>query len=223
MGGLGRAQDRSCIEDYPWIDLSDEATIVDVGGGIGTICMQLHCTHPNIKVIVQDKAPVVEQAASVWKERYPKAASQGTAKLMTHDFFQKNPVSGAEIYWLRHILHDWDGVDAVPILSSIRDSMTSNSVVLIAEILMTTTLASDKIRAAPQPLLANYGCAMNTAHAMDLNMMAMTEGKERSPEEYERIVQAAGLKVVKIWDCRGLLSIIECRLNSWAHRDRTYE
>lgn len=67
--------------------------------------MQLHCTHPNLKVIVQDKAPVIEQAASVWKERYPKAVSQGTAKLMTHDFFQKSPVSGAEIYWLRHILY----------------------------------------------------------------------------------------------------------------------
>lgn len=44
MGGFGRAHDRCCIEDYPWHRLGDEATIVDVGGGIGKFepCIWAH-------------------------------------------------------------------------------------------------------------------------------------------------------------------------------------
>ncbi|KIW21641.1 hypothetical protein PV08_02221 [Exophiala spinifera] len=187
MGGLGQTHDQCCIEGYPWLDLADKATIVDVGGGIGMFCMRLHSVHPKFNIVVQDKAPVIEHAVSVWKDKCPDAIALGTAKLMAHDFFQRNPVYGRYILATTH--------PAAAILSNIRESMTSSSSLLIAEILMVSTLGSDKVRAAPQPLLANYGRAMNTALAMDLNMMTMTEGKERSPEDFDQIVRASGLRI----------------------------
>jgi hypothetical protein len=90
--------------------------------------------------------------------------------------------------------------------------MSPESRVLIADIVVNTTLGCDEITSAPKPLLANYGPAMGYAHMMDLNMMMMVNGRERTPAEFRRIIKAAGLALVKIWECRGPLSIIECRL-----------
>lgn len=120
------------------------------------------------------------------------------------------------MHLFRAVRHDWADEDAVHILTSIRDSMGRNSKIFIAELLMKTTVASDKFETAPYPLLANYGQAMNFAHTMDLNMMMMTNGKERSPTEFGNLVQAAGLVMTKIWECRGPLSIIECRIHSYS-------
>ena len=49
---------------------------------------------------------MVHQALSSWKDRYPSALVDGSVKLAAHDFFEKNPVIGAEVYWLRHIMYE---------------------------------------------------------------------------------------------------------------------
>ena len=108
--------------------------------------------------------------------------------------------------------HDWPDNEATAILSSIAKSMSSESRILIADIVVNTTLSCDEIKPAPKPLLANYGQAVGYAHMMDLNMMMMLNGRERTPAEFRSIIKAAGLDLVKIWECRGPLSVIECRL-----------
>ena len=90
--------------------------------------------------------------------------------------------------------------------------MSPESRVLIADIVVNTILGCDEVKSAPKPLLANYGQANAYAHMMDLSMMMMVNGRERTPAEFRRIINAAGLVLVKIWECRGPLSIIECRL-----------
>ena len=90
--------------------------------------------------------------------------------------------------------------------------MSPESRILIADIVINTTLVCEDIKSAPKPLLANYGQAMGYAHMMDLSIMMMVNGRERRPAEFRRIIAAAGLTLVKIWECRGYLSIIECRL-----------
>jgi hypothetical protein len=90
--------------------------------------------------------------------------------------------------------------------------MSPESRILISEIVNNTTLGCDEIKSAPKPLLANYGQAMAYAHMIDLSMMMMINGKERTLAEFRYIIEAAGLELVKIWECRGPLSIIECRL-----------
>ncbi|KIW97886.1 uncharacterized protein Z519_01470 [Cladophialophora bantiana CBS 173.52] len=212
ISGQGRSTEQYCVLDFPWKDLEDGATVVDVGGGIGSFCMQLHAHHPSLRLVIQDREHVIQQAIAVWETKHLSAIAESKVKLAAHDFFKKNPVVGAEIYWLRYIIHDWADNEAIAILSRVAESMNSNSRVLIAEILMYTTIPSPKLKSAPKPLLANYGQAMSPAHMMDLNMMMMTNGRERTPAEFERIVQEAGLVLDKIWECRGPLSIIECRL-----------
>ncbi|OAP57195.1 hypothetical protein AYL99_07933 [Fonsecaea erecta] len=208
ISGQGKGTEKYCVLDFPWQDLPDAATVVDVG----SFCMQLRDHHPSLNLVVQDREHVIQQATAVWETKQCSAIADGRVKLVAHDFFKKNPVVGAEIYWLRYIVHDWADKEAIAILSRVAESMSPSSRVLIAEILMSTTLPSDKLKSAPAPLLANYGVGMAPAHMMDLNMMMMTNGRERTPAEFERIVRAAGLVMDKIWECRGPLSIIECRL-----------
>ncbi|KAK6193174.1 hypothetical protein LQW54_012727 [Pestalotiopsis sp. IQ-011] len=210
MAGLDRGQRHFYVHEYPWRDLG-AGTVVDVGGGIGFFCMQLHAAHPALQLVVQDREPVIEQAASAWAFKHPDALASGQVQLSAHDFFAPNPVRGAEVYWLRYILHDWPDTQAGAILASIAASMTASSRLLIANTIVSTTVSKGD---APAPLLPNYGRAASHAHAMDLTMMMMVDGRERTPGEFEALARGAGLEVVRIW--RGgagdTLGVVECRL-----------
>lgn len=66
--------------------------------------MELHAAHPKLNLIVQDRGPVVQQGIAAWNATYPQALAQGKIQLTVHDFFDKNPVLGADVYWLRYIM-----------------------------------------------------------------------------------------------------------------------
>lgn len=111
--------------------------------------------------------------------------------------------------------HDWPDAQAGAILASIAASMTASSRLLIADTIVATTIRDSSTTGdAPAPLLPNYGRAASHAHAMDLTMMMMVDGRERTPGEFEALARGAGLEVVRIW--RGgashTLGVVECRL-----------
>ena len=76
---------------------------------------------------------------------------------------------------------------------------------------MNTTHGSPIIESAPKPLPANYGWASRAAHCRDLNMLTLFNGRERTPEDMVQLAARAGLKVEKIWPCRGFIWITELR------------
>ncbi|KAI8932345.1 hypothetical protein NX059_010538 [Plenodomus lindquistii] len=131
MLGGGKVFGKAHLYDYPWYELGS-ATVVDVGGGVGGFCIQLSHLYPHLKFIVEDRTPVLEQAKSmVWLAKNHVALEKGCVTFTPHDFFETNPVRGADVYWLRYILHDWFDGYCVQILSTIRVSMCPNSRVLI--------------------------------------------------------------------------------------------
>jgi hypothetical protein len=77
---------------------------------------------------------------------------------------------------------------------------------------MNTTLGDPKLKSAPAPLPANYGYHSRFSHSRDITMMASINGIERTPEEFKTIIEAAGLKIKQIWDCRSQVSLIEAVL-----------
>ncbi|KAF2280130.1 O-methyltransferase A [Westerdykella ornata] len=200
---------RSPRKDYPW-DRLGSATVVDVGGGVGGFCLQLSHLYPDLKFVVQDRAPVLQQAETfVWPKENPTALSQGRVTFTPHDFFSDNPVKGAEVYWLRYIIHDWSDEYCVKILSAIRASMGPKSRILICDQVMNTTLGTPELPPAPSPLPANWGYYTRYSHQRDLAMMSIINGIERTPAEFRSIVEKAGLKLRKIWDCRSQVSLVE--------------
>ncbi|KAI5923694.1 O-methyltransferase [Camillea tinctor] len=234
MFGSGRVTGTSHVYDYPWGDLGRNATVVDVGGGVGGFAMQLCAAYPSLRFIVQDQPAMIAGAPGVWQETQPGALASGRATLMAHDFFAPNPVKGADVYWFRHVLHNWPDKDATRILSGITPSMGPSSRVLLAEHVTfppfsssppsppSTTTTNPKAAAAttaphspapaPSPLLANYGRASTFSNQDDLLMLTLFNSIERTPAEYQSVIEGAGLRLVKIWPCRSPVSIIECRL-----------
>ncbi|KAI4085799.1 MAG: hypothetical protein LQ344_008124 [Seirophora lacunosa] len=196
---------------YPWNSLG-EATIVDVGGGVGGFDMQLRL-YPKLNFVIQDRGPVLQRAAqNTWPKEVSAALTDGRVRFMEHDFFNPNPVHGAEVYWLRYILHDWADDYCVRILSAIRAAMVPRSRILICDQVMNTTNGCAEFRSAPKPLLANYGYYTRYSHQRDLCMMGTLNGIERTPAQFEVLIENAGLKLEKIWECRSQVNIIEVRL-----------
>lgn len=91
--------------------------------------------------------------------------------------------------------------------------MSSASRVLIADMVMHTTVGSSLLESAPAPLLANYGSASIFKNMQDLAMLALFNGTERTAAQLSTLAARAGLKVVRIWECRSLVSVTEMRLS----------
>lgn len=204
----GRA-DASCLDaDYPWESLGN-STVVDVGGGAGGTSLDLSRKFPNLSFVVEDRPSTIQQAEYVWAHEYPQAIQMGRVKLVPHNFFSKQPIRGAEVYFMRYILHDWPDDECVTILSHLCDAMSPTSKLLIVDKVLNTSVGSDQLKPAPFPLPANYGVAQAFGNLHDLAMMACHNGMERTPEMLETVAQRAGLKITKIWESRSTMSITE--------------
>ncbi|KAI0958974.1 hypothetical protein AcV7_004641 [Taiwanofungus camphoratus] len=210
MVGGGRMHEPPLYADYPWEALGS-ATFVDVGGGVGGMSIGLARKFPKLRFVVQDLASVISQAEAVWLRELPEAIKLERTRLMVHDVFKEQPIKGAEVYWMRFILHDWADDECVIILSNLREAMGTNSRILIADQVVHPTVGSSFLAPAPAPLPANYGWAHQFTNQGDLNMLTMYNGKERTPDDFSLLAERSGLRMVKIWECRGLCQITEMR------------
>ncbi|PNH47456.1 hypothetical protein VD0004_g823 [Verticillium dahliae] len=209
MVGGGRVFGRAHLHDFPWASLG-AATVVDVGGGVGGFCLQLSHLYPDLKFVLQDRGPAIVKAQNeVWPRENPAALAAGRIQFVAHDFFEKNPVPEADVYWLRYVLHDWSDDYCVRILSGIRQSMGPRSRILICDQVMNTTHGCSDLPPAPEPLLPNWGYYTRYSHQRDLAMMAIINGIERKPDEFRELVERAGLRLRKIWDCRSQVGLVE--------------
>ncbi|KIW05311.1 uncharacterized protein PV09_03836 [Verruconis gallopava] len=212
MIGGGRVFGSAHVHDFPWASLGN-SLIVDVGGGVGGFPLQLSMVYPDLRFEVQDRGPVIKQGLEhVWPKENPQALKDGRVKFTEHSFFEKNPTTGADIYILRLVLHDWSDEYCIKILKGIKDSMATKSRLLIIEQVMNTTLGSPDLQSAPAPLPANYGCYTRFSHSRDITMMASINGIERTPDEFRKLLDAAGLNFKKIWNVRSQMSLIEAIL-----------
>lgn len=82
--------------------------------------------------MLQDRGDAIEKARSeVWPHENAAALASGRIEFVVHDFFDVNPVRGADVYWLRYVLHDWSDEYCVRILGAIKESMGPRSRILI--------------------------------------------------------------------------------------------
>lgn len=190
-----------------------------MGGGVGGFCLQLSHLYPHLHFAVQDRPPVLQQAqTSVWPRENPAALAEGRVRFIPHSFFDANPVSGASVYWLRYILHDWSDEYCVTILSRLREALGPwpQSRILICDQVMDTTAEQPTVPGgrslAPKPLLANWGYVKRYSHQRDLAMMSIINGIERTPDEFRVLASKAGLVVRKMWECRSQVGLVEMGL-----------
>lgn len=90
--------------------------------------------------------------------------------------------------------------------------MGPGSRILICDPIINTTLGCPEIPPAPSPLPANYGYYVRYCHNRDIALMAVMNGTERTPSEWKQLLEEAGLKLVKFWDTRSMVGILEAGL-----------
>ena len=168
---------------------ADEIVLVDVGGGYGQALERIKQDFPNLKgrLCLQDQQHVIQDARA-------KGLSIDI-ETQAMSFFQPNPIRGARAYYFRRIFHDWSDQPSVEILRNVAQAMSRNSRILISD-----TVVPDR------------GATRATA-LQDLNMMAFA-GMERTEEQWQSLVQKAGLNLIRVWRKEGsMYAVVEIRLN----------
>ena len=169
-------------------DFADIGTLVDVGGGYGTLLAAILTAHPHLKGVLVDLPHVVAGA----RPKLEEAGLAGRCETVAGDFFQSVP-EGGDAYMLKHVLHDWDHDRCVSILGNCRRAIANEGRLLVVEILITP---------GNEPDYGKY---------LDLNMLVLTKGRERTEEQYRTLFEAAGFTLSRVVATHSELSIIEGR------------
>lgn len=135
LGQLPGYSPQHLVDNFPWgagssSTNSDRITVVDVGGGNGHIAHALAAHSSSVRCIVQDRAEIVSQASS------PQGELQDRITFQAHDFFQDQPVHGADVYLVRHVLHDWSDKYARRILKALIPALRPGAKVVVNDRVM---------------------------------------------------------------------------------------
>ena len=167
-------------------DFSGLNTIVDVGGGHGSLLAAILNANPEARGVVFDLPSAAEGAMRVldW---------EGVAErceVVSGDFFRSVP-AGADAYILKWTIHDWNDEMAVRILRSCREGMNDQSRVMLME---------KKLPRGNEP--SPYKIA-------DIGMLVLTGGRERTEAEYRELLEMAGLRLTRTVPTETVISVIE--------------
>jgi hypothetical protein len=178
---------RAVVEAY---DFSQAGTIVDVGGGYGTVLAQILVRNPRAKGVVFDLAHCAEGASSLFREK----GLADRARFQEGDFFDTVP-GGADLYLLKSVIHDWDDEKSLRILANCRSAMGGSSVLLVIEPVVPDRLGGSRFD--------------NILVASDLNMMVNTGGRERAECEFRKLFDAAGLRLRRVVRTPSAMCLLE--------------
>ena len=183
MTNLSLLSAPAIVEGY---DFSGINKLVDIAGGHGLLLAAILKANPHLQGILFDLPFVIEGAGELLENEGVTARTEK----VSGDFFESVP-AGADAYLMKHIIHDWNDEQSVKILRNIRRAMNDDGKVLIAE------------------MVVPEGNEPSPAKGLDLVMLTIEGGKERTAEEYRQLLAAAGLNLSRIIPTRSPFSIVE--------------
>ncbi|CAI6336898.1 unnamed protein product [Periconia digitata] len=169
----------------------DQVLLVDVAGGRGHELSAFLDKFPNLpgRLILQDQPHVLDDPTLGLDPRIEKK---------TIDFWVEGPVQGARIYYMKFILHDWSDEQCLQILSHLTAAMDKSTSLLVVE----------------DFIIPDTGCHLLPA-MWDIEMMAFLSAMERTRSQWQKLLSAAGLDVLGMYDPPGDgTGIIVSRLSS---------
>jgi hypothetical protein len=196
MVGIHGRESGAILNAYDFTGIN---TVVDVGGGNGSQLVALLQGHPSMRGILFDLPHVIERAK-------PAIAALGLAdrcKLVGGSFFDADAFShlplppgkgrgeGSVAFFMRHIIHDWTDEESLTILRNCHRGMPVDGRLLVVE---------SVIPPGNEPFGGKF---------LDLVMLLIPGGKERTEAEYRALFQQAGFDLTKIVPTGSEVSIIE--------------
>ncbi|HEV2060318.1 MAG TPA: methyltransferase, partial [Solirubrobacteraceae bacterium] len=186
MGTFAALTHAAIVDAY---DFTDAHVIVDVGGGNGTLLAAILARHPQARGVLLERPHVTDRARATLAQ----AGLQERVACVAGDFFTAVPDTG-DIYILATVLHDWNDEHAISILRGISAAMSPDDRLLIAEQLL------------PQTNTASF------SKLLDIEMLVLSGGRERTAAQYDELLQAAGLRVERVIATPTPTSVIEATL-----------
>jgi hypothetical protein len=143
MSRGGRFSNDHLVRGYDWPSIDHAGgLLVDIGGGHGAVSVALAKATAHMRFVVQDLPETAAQGGKLLE-----SGLENRVSFMAHDFFDEQPVKGADVYFLRYILHNWSDKYAQRILKSVIPAMKDGSKIVIFEFLpgdKATTLWTEK-------------------------------------------------------------------------------
>ena len=167
-------------------DFSGIGSLVDVGGATGNMIGHVLARHPKVKGVLYDLPHVVADAPKLLE-------AHGVADRVTIEsgsFFERVP-GGHDAYLMSHIIHDWDDGENATILKNVREAMKPDGKLLIVEMLL------------PE------GDDPHMGKMLDMMMMLVPGGEERTPSEYAELLAPNGFRVERVVPTASAVSVVE--------------
>ena len=183
MRGLTEMVNVAVLEAY---DFSGVDKLVDVAGGTGRLISSILSAYPRMRGVLFDLPHVIAEAGPLLDA----AGVRDRCEISTGDFFRSVP-EGGDAYVMKWIIHDWDDEKSTAILKNIHRAMNKKGKLLLIEMV---------VLEGNQPDLSKF---------LDLNMMVMTGGRERTEAEFNSLLAASGFKLTRVIRTTSPVCVIE--------------
>lgn len=189
MSVVSKGENVQIAEAYAF---AEHAPVIDIGGGQGGLLAAILGQHPGTVAALFDQPQVLADLTDLVATGLVDAVAR-----IAGDFFHEVP-AGFTLYMMKRIIHDWDDERAVAILRNCRNAMSQTSRVLVIDAVM-------KPGNDPDP-----------NKTLDLSIMALTPGRERTEDEFAALFAAAGLRLIRVIPTEdpSTLSLVEGELAS---------
>ena len=172
MHGFGTITSPAVVDAF---DLSRFRRMVDLGGGTGHLAIAACRRYPDLTAVVFD----LPKVTAIARENIASGGLAGRVATQDGDFFGDR-LPEADLYAAGRILHDWSDEKAGLLLRAVFERLPSGGGLLIAE-----------------KLLNEDGVGPLAANMQSLNMLVVTEGRERTFGQFEHLLRAAGFSGVE--------------------------
>lgn len=182
MGNAAGHTQQSAIESY---DLTGIRKVVDIGGAHGHLMAAILAKYPGMQGIVFDQPHVVPGAEQVLRA----AGVLDRAELVGGDYLESVPAGGGA-YVISHVLHQLSDAAAITVLTNIRRVIAPDGRVLVID-----------------PVIPE-GDVPHPGKFMDITMMALSEGRDRTQQEFAEIFEKARLRLTETTHLAGSSSVV---------------
>lgn len=184
LGGGAEAMAPGILADYPWHELAD-TTVLDIGGGGGTLTASLLRRHETMRGAIFDLPAVIDHIGPFFQPggQFGDVGSR-VERLIAGDFLAEIPAFSA--YTIKWVLHDWSDADAATILRNVRAAIREGPG---SRLVVLESILSDRRTGR----LSGYG---------DINMMMTTNGQERTEAQWRALAAETGWSTYKIHPLR---------------------
>lgn len=158
-------------------DFTRARTVIDIGGGNGTLLAAVLAASPGARGILFDTARGAAEAAATFK----RAGLSARASIEHGDFFQAVP--HGDVMLVKGVLHDWDDQRCVTVLRNCRESIAADGRLLVLEPVLPARLDTAEASAVVMS---------------DIAMLVYTGGRERSSVEFQSLLAASGFDLAEI-------------------------